>query len=157
MKHELKITNSKLSLKEDNNKIESDLKFENADLRSHLTKVTFELDSIKIEHAKLQKYNTIVKGELPQAKQHIENLYYRSEKINEQLFYHRPSYDKTGLGYFIGEKSAKKSIARKELDLVVETPKPKKNDLHDIELSKPKEVPKEVEQASQPGKIDEHK
>ena len=32
-------------------------------------------DSIKIEHAKLEKYNTIVKGELIQAKKKLENLY----------------------------------------------------------------------------------
>ena len=64
MKHELKIVELKLSLKKDESKIDPDLKSKNVDLRSHLTQVTSELDSIKIEHAELEKYNTIVKGEL---------------------------------------------------------------------------------------------
>ena len=87
MKQKLKIIDWKLSLKKDDSKIELDQKSENVDLRSHLTKVTSELDSIKIEHAELEKYNTIVKGELTQAKQQLENLYFSSEKIDEHVFY----------------------------------------------------------------------
>ena len=69
MKHELKIIELQLSLKKNDSKNELDLKFENVDLRSYLIQVTFELDSIKIEHVELEKYSTIVKGELTQAKQ----------------------------------------------------------------------------------------
>ena len=42
LKHELKIVELKLSLKTSGNKSEPDLKFENADLRSQLSQVTFE-------------------------------------------------------------------------------------------------------------------
>lgn len=85
LKHVLEITNLKLSLKEDDSKIESDLKSKNLDLRSHITRVIFELDSIKIEHVELEKYNVIVKDELAQAKKQLEKLYFSSEKIDEQL------------------------------------------------------------------------
>ena len=56
MKHELNIIELKLSLKKDEGKFDSDLKLENVDIRSHMTKVTSKLDSIKIEHAKLENY-----------------------------------------------------------------------------------------------------
>ena len=61
LKHVLKIVEHKLSLKKHGSKNEPDLTFENTDLRSQLSQVTSELDSIKIKHAKLEKYNTIVK------------------------------------------------------------------------------------------------
>ena len=61
-----------------------------------------------------------MKGELTRAKKKLEKLYSSSEKIDEHLFYNISSYDKTGLGYLIGEKYAKKDEDRKELDLVVE-------------------------------------
>ena len=60
------------------------------------------METIKIEYAKLEKYNNIVKGELMQTKQQLEKLYTSSEKIEEQLSIQRPSYDKTGLGFFFG-------------------------------------------------------
>ena len=69
MKCELKIVELKLSLKTSGNKIEPNLKTKNVDLRSQLIQVTSELDSIKIEHVELEKYNIIVKGELTQEKQ----------------------------------------------------------------------------------------
>ena len=61
LKHELKIVELKLSLKKNGGKSDSELKAKNADLRSQLTKVTSELETIKLEHAELEKYNTIVK------------------------------------------------------------------------------------------------
>ena len=64
LKHELKITNLKLSIKDDDSKIESDLKSENVDLRSNLTKLTSELETTKLQYAELEKYNAILKGEL---------------------------------------------------------------------------------------------
>ena len=67
-----------------------------------------------MENATLEKYNTIVKGELVQTKQQLEKLYTRSDKIEEQICVQRPSYDKTGLGFFLGQ-SAKKSVERKEI------------------------------------------
>lgn len=84
--------------KDDNSKIESDLKFENADVRSNITKVTSKPETKKLQYAEFEKYNTIVKGELTQFKQHLEKLYSTSELNNEQIYFQRP-YDKTGLGY----------------------------------------------------------
>ena len=65
LKHELKIIELKLSHKKDDSETELDLKFKNVDIVSQLSQVTVELDSIKIEHEELEKYNTIVKRELP--------------------------------------------------------------------------------------------
>ena len=48
-----------------------------------------------------------------QTKQKIEKLYTNSEKIEEQLFVQRPSYDKTRLGFFFGQ-SAKKTVEKNE-------------------------------------------
>ena len=81
--HELKIVELKLSLKKNGGKNDSKVKAKNVDLRSQLKKVTFELESIKLEHAELQKYNTIVKGDLVQTKQQLERLYTSSDKIEE--------------------------------------------------------------------------
>ena len=64
MKDELKIVKLKLSLNKNGGKNEPELKIENADLRSQLSQVTSKLDTIKIEHVELEKYNIIVKGEL---------------------------------------------------------------------------------------------
>ena len=50
-------------------KNEFEINAENVDLRFQLSKVTSELESIKLEHVELEKYNTIVKGELVQTKQ----------------------------------------------------------------------------------------
>ena len=55
LKHELKIVELKMSLKKNGGKIDSKLKVENVDLRSQLRKVTSKLESIKLEHAKLEK------------------------------------------------------------------------------------------------------
>ena len=63
-----------------------------------------------------------MKGELVQTKQKLEKLYTNSENIEEQISIQRPSYDKIGLGFFLGQ-STKKSIERKEPD----TPKVKKD------------------------------
>ena len=51
LKYELKIVELKLSLKKNGGKIDSKIKVENADMRSQLSKVTFELEYIKLEHA----------------------------------------------------------------------------------------------------------
>ena len=48
-----------------------------------------------------------------QTKQQLEKLYTSSEKIKEQLSVQRPSYDKTRLGFFLGQ-STKKSVERNE-------------------------------------------
>ena len=97
LKHELKIVELKLSLKTSCYKSEPDLKSENVDLRSQLSQVTSELDSIKIEHVELEKQNMIMKGELTQAKQQLEKIYTSFDKIDEKIFHQRPSYDKKGL------------------------------------------------------------
>lgn len=65
--------------------------------------MTSILDSIKIEHEKLDKYNIIVKGELTQTKQWLEKLYTSFEKIDEHIFHQKPSYEKIGLGYLLRE------------------------------------------------------
>ena len=75
LKHELKITNLKLTLRSDPSKVETDLKTENADLRESLAKKTSELETLKEDHEELHKYNTIVKGELIRCKQQLEKLY----------------------------------------------------------------------------------
>lgn len=112
----------KLSLKRYDSKVESDMKFENVDLRSNLTKVTFELESTKLQYNELEKYNIIVKGELTQWKQQFERLYSSSEKIDEHISIQRPSYDKNGCGYLMGKKSAKKYEARREPHLEIHQP-----------------------------------
>ena len=83
------------------------MKSKNADLRSQLSQVTSELDFIKIQHIELEKYNTIVKGELTQTKQQLEKLYSSSGKIDEKMSIQRPTYDKMSPRYFIN-LSAKK-------------------------------------------------
>ena len=79
LKHELKIVELKLSLKKNGGKNDSEIKAKNADLRSQLSKVTSELESIKLEYVELEKYNSIVKGELMQTKQQLEKLYTSSK------------------------------------------------------------------------------
>ena len=66
-----------------------------------------------MEHAKLQKYNTIVQGELIKTKQQLEKLDTSSDKIEEKILVQRPSYDKTGLGFFL-RQCAKNFVERKE-------------------------------------------
>lgn len=117
--------------------------------------MTYELYYIKIENAELEKYNTIVKGELTQAKQQLEKLYSNSEKIDDKIFYQRPSYDKTGFRYFIGEKSDKKVEIRKEPDLIVESPK--ESDLSKIESSTTTKVSKVIERVDLSMRYDESK
>ena len=58
-----------------------------------------------------------MKGELVQTKQQLEKLYTSNDKIEEQICVQRPSYDKTRLGFFLGQ-SVKRSIERKELDIL---------------------------------------
>ena len=92
------------------------------------------MEFIQLEHVELEKYNTIVKGELVQTKHQLEKLYTSSENIDEQISVQRPNYDKNGLIFFLGQ-SANKSIERKEPD----TPEVKK-DLSKIDdTSKDKE------------------
>ena len=105
LKYELNIVEFKLSLKKNGGKNDSEIKAENADLRSQLSKVTFELESIKFEHVELEKYNTIVKVELVQTTKQLEKLYTSSEKIEELIFVQRTSYDKTRLGFFLGQST----------------------------------------------------
>ena len=80
-----------------------------------MRKVTSKLESIKLEPVELEKCNTIVKCDLAQTKQKLEKLYTNSDKIEEQICAQRSNYDKTWLGFFLGQ-SAKKSIERKESD-----------------------------------------
>ena len=55
LKHELKITNLKFSLKNDPRKIESNLKTENSDLKVSLAKQTSEFETLKEDHKELHK------------------------------------------------------------------------------------------------------
>ena len=117
MKRKLKMIELKSSLEKNGSKNELDLKSKNVDLRSQLSQVTSELDFIKIKHAKLEKNNLVVKGELTQTKQQLEKLYSSSDKIGEQMSIQRPTYDKTSVGYLLGQ-SAKKLVS-KEMNLVI--------------------------------------
>ena len=54
-----------------------------------------------------------MKSELVQANQKLEKLYTSSDIIEEQLCAQRPSYDKIGLGFFLGQ-STKKPIEIKQ-------------------------------------------
>ena len=94
-----------------------------------------------MDHVELEKYNTIVKGELTQTKQQLEKFSSSSGKIDEKMSIQRPTYDKTSLGYLLGQL-AKKNIERKELD-----PKPLevKEDLNKIESSQSIDMSKERE------------
>ena len=155
MKHELKIVDLNLSLKKNDGKNEIELKVENVNLRSWLSQVTSELDTIKIEHVELEKYNIIMKGELTQAKQQLEKIYSSSDKIDQLMLHQRPSYDKIGLRYLIGEKSAKKVEIRIEWDLVIESPK--ELNLSKVESRTSTKVSKEVELIDLSAKHDEPK
>ena len=68
----------------------------------------------------------------------LEKSYTNSDKIEEQICAQRPSYDKTGLGFFLGQ-STKKFVERKEpnspksnkdLSKTNDTPKDKENVTH---------------------------
>lgn len=59
LKHGLDIKNLYLSLKDDDKKIESYLRFENSNMRFKLVKMTSELESSKLHYAELEKYNTL--------------------------------------------------------------------------------------------------
>ena len=63
-KHELKITNLKLTLRSDPSNFESNLKTKNTNLISILAKKTSKFGKLKEDHEELHKYITIVKGEL---------------------------------------------------------------------------------------------
>ena len=71
------------------------------------------------------------------------------------MSFQRPSYDKTGLGYFIGEKSTKKSKARKEPNPEIHQPMQDKEYLNKIESNQSDNLSKEVEQVKQLEKIEE--
>ena len=70
-------------------------------------------------------------------------LYSSSNKIDEHLSYQRPSYDKIGLGYLIGEKSIKKAKTEKEPDLVVGSSK--ETDQSSIKSSRTIDKVKEID------------
>ena len=73
-----------------------------------------------------------------QTKHQLEKLYTGSEKIEEQISIQRPSYDKTRLGFFLGQ-STMKSDVRKELD-------PKSLEVKkDMNMIKSDDTPKEKE------------
>lgn len=78
-------------------------------------------------------------------------------KIDEQLFFQRSSYDKTGLGYLIGENLANKTKVRKEPNQVVKNPKHKEIEQSRIEPSISTNLSKEVKQLNQRKKCDEPK
>ena len=71
------------------------------------------------------KNTTSLKWELTQAKQQLEKLYTSSEKIDEHIFHQRPSYEKIGHGYLLGEKSAKKDEVRIQPYSITKIPKDK--------------------------------
>ena len=62
LKHQFKIVELKLSLRKNGGKNDYEIKVKNVDLRSQLSKVISELESIKLEYVELEKYNSIVKG-----------------------------------------------------------------------------------------------
>ena len=90
--------NLKLSLRNDPSKVESNLKTKNGDLRASLEKKTYKFETLKEDHEKLHKYNTIVKVELTQCKKQLEKLYSNRENLDDSMSIPRPSYDKTSLG-----------------------------------------------------------
>ena len=122
---------------EDDKKNQSDFGSKNANLKSKLTKLTFEL-----QFTKLEKYNTILKAELLQTNQHLEKLYSDTEKLDEQIMTQRPKGDMSGIGYYGGE-SSKKSEVTEESDLVIQQPEQQQEDLNK-EVPKQSEQPKEV-------------
>lgn len=123
LRHELKSTNLKLSLRTDSSKIESELRTENSNLRENLAKLTFEHETLKVDHEQLMKYSAIVKGELTQSKEQLEKLYSARERLDEHISIQKPTYDKTGIGYLCN-MSAKKL----ETDLTNLEEKEKSND-----------------------------
>ena len=53
MKHKLKITNLKLTLRNDPSKVESDLKTKSADPRERLAKKTSKFETLKEDHEEI--------------------------------------------------------------------------------------------------------
>ena len=90
-----------------------------------------------MEHDKLEEYKTIVKGELKKIKKQQLEKIYSSEKIEEQISVQRPSYDRIGLGYLLGQL-AKKLVERKGPNLKLVKVK---EDLNQIESSQFADVP----------------
>lgn len=117
LKHELGITNLKMSMMEDENKIQSNLRFENLDLKSKHIKMTFELESMKLQYTKLEKYNIVVKGELTKTKKHLEKLYLGTKNLDENIMAQICVGDEIGIEYVKGE-SSKRSKVIEEQDLV---------------------------------------
>lgn len=66
--------------KDERNKVEESLKEAN----KQISEIKTELDQCKDKYHELEKYNQIIKGELTQAKLHIEQLHMSSDKIDEQ-------------------------------------------------------------------------
>jgi hypothetical protein len=87
---------------EDKRKYQTDLRFENADLKFKCTKVTYEFEIANLQYSKLEKYNTIVKGEITQTKQYHQKIYSNSQKIDEKTMTQRHEGDMSGIGYVEG-------------------------------------------------------
>ena len=134
----MKVTNLKLTLRNDPNKIESDLKTKKVDLRASLAKKISELETLKEYHKELYKFNKIVKGELTQCKKQLENIFSSREKLDGSMSIHRPFYEKITLGYLI-------NISTKKLEVRTD-PKAKDKSDDKIESNEFSKKPKEVEQ-----------
>ena len=117
------------------------MKTENIDLRESLAKKTSEFEILKEDHEEFHKYNTIVKGELTQCKQQLEKLYSRRERLDDSMSIHRPTYDKTSLGYLINMSTKKPKI---RLDL-----KEKDKSDDNIEPNQSSKKPKEFEKINE--------
>ena len=125
------------------------MKTKNSDLRVNLAKRTSKLEALKEYRKELQKYNTIVKGELTQSKVQYEKLYSRKENLDESMSIQRPTYDKIGIGYLfnISMKKLKSGSYLKEKDKFDDN----------IESRKSSDKPKEVGQDKEIEKLDEPK
>ena len=106
----MKITNLKLTLRNDPKKIKSILKTKNADLWESLEKRTSKFEILKEDHEELHMYSIIVKGELTQCKQQLEKLHFSREKLEDSMSIQRPAYDKTDLGYLFNMSTKKPKI-----------------------------------------------
>ena len=76
------------------------------------------------------------------------------------MFHQRPSYDKIGLGYLLGEKSTKKYEIRIEADSIAKIPKEEfkwSDEVEKIELTKKFDEPRTIEQVEEPKQDDSSK
>lgn len=68
-------------------------------LNSALDQMKNEADNYKNKYLEMEKYNQIIKGELVEAKKHIEKLHTSSDLIDEQRDKQKPKGDMTGIGF----------------------------------------------------------